>query len=486
MTRNVYARGLIVLLSAVCFTSIASAQTSWWRTYGGPEYDAGYVVQQTTDGGYIIAGITNSFGAGTPDFDNFYLIRTDSAGDTLWTRAYGGPSHDCSSSAQQTTDGGYIITGMTYSFGAGNGDVYLVKTNASGDTLWTKTYGGVADDAGNFVRQTADSGYIIAGWTFSFGPGTPTCKNIYLIKTSAQGDTLWTRTYGGTDYDGSSSVQQTADGGYIVAGYTRSFGADSGDVYLVKTRAQGDTLWTRTYGGSRYDGAASVQLTSDGGYIIAGNTNSFGVGTPDSDNVYVIKTDSSGDTLWTRAYGGSSLDAGSEIHQTADGGYIVVGLTGTSGAGYMDVYLVKTNAAGDTLWTRTYGGTDEDWGLSVQQTADGGYIVAGFTYSYGAGSEDVYLIKTDAGGNVGIEEPLPRYPARPARFLVQPNPFTSLARVPGHETDVFVLSDVTGRQVAVCKGDRVGEGLRPGVYFLSPVGPRAGRAVTATIVKTAF
>jgi hypothetical protein len=372
VTKKGYARGVIVLLSATCLTSIASAQTSWQRTYGGTLEDYGFSVQQTADGGYVITGETGSFGAGYRDV---YLVKTDASGDTLWTRTYGGPEADVGYSVQQTAGGGYVITGYAYSFNAMNDAVYLVRTDSSGDTLWT-------------------------------------------------------RTYDGTTFDWGSSVQQTADGGYIIAGGTSSFGAGNDDVYLIKTNSLGDTLWTRTYGGT-YD------------------------------------------------------DRGSSVRQTADGGYVIAGVSGSFGAGSADLYLLKTNASGDTLWTRTYGGTSEDGGYSVQQIADGGYIVAGWAYSFGAGSADVYLIKTDANG-YGIEEPLTGHSVRPSRLLVQPNPFTSFARVPGHAADVFVLSDVTGRQVAVCKGDRIGEGLRPGVYFLSPVGFRAGKSVTATIVKTAF
>ena len=283
MTKKVCAPCLIALLSAVCLTSTASAQTSWWRTYGGPHADGSYSIQQTTDGGYIIAAHACSFGAGGEDV---YLIKANASGDTLWTRTYGGSNEDGfgGSSVQQTTDGGYIVASNTHSFGAGNGEVYLIKTNAQGDTLWTRTYGGTSVDEGFSVQQTTDGGYIVTGCTYSFGPGTPGgYANVYLIKTNASGDTLWTRTYGGTGDDGGKSVLQTGDTGYVITGFT-----EGNDVYLIKTNAQGDTLWTRTYGGTRLDGAGSVQLTSDGGYIIAGRTQSFGAGYHD---VYLIRTD---------------------------------------------------------------------------------------------------------------------------------------------------------------------------------------------------
>jgi len=477
VTKRVYAPGLIAPLSAICLASSAFAQVGWWRTYGGTSYDWGHSVQQTTDGGYIVAGSTYPSGSRYPDV---YLIRTDAQGDTLWTRAYGGTASDFGASVQQTSDGGYIIAGSTDSYGAGDGDVFLIKTNAQGDTLWTRTYGGTASDFGASVQQTSDGGYVIAGYTASFGAGS---QDVYLVKTNASGDTLWTRAYGGTSLDDGSSVQQTSDGGYIIAGSTYPSGSGYPDVYLIRTDAQGDTLWTRTYGGTDFDVGYSVQQTSDGGYIIAGFTISYGAG---NDDVYLIKTNAQGDTLWTRTYGGTSGDGGREVRQTTDGGYIIAGFTISYGAGNVDVYLIKTNAQGDALWTRTYGGPDQDIGWSVQQTTDGGYIIAGYTHSFGAGCDDVYLIKTDANGNMGIEEPLTQHPADQARLLIQPNPFTSFARVPGHDTDVFTLSDITGRQVATCRGDRVGEGLRPGVYFLSPVGLKPGKAARATIIKAAY
>ena len=457
-------RALLFIL-LLCTPALVFSQQRWERTYGGTNDDWGNSVQQTTDGGYIIAGGTYSFGVGNHDV---YLIKTNASGNTLWTRTYGGTSEDDGIFVQQTTDGGYIVAGYTNSFGADSEDVYLIKTNASGDTLWTRTYGGTNQDEGWTVQQTSDGGYIIAGYTNSFGAGL---YDVYLIKTNASGDTLWTKTYGGTNWDYGSSVQQTSDGGYIIAGGTKSFGAGLYDVYLIKTNASGDTLWTRTYGGTRGDDGFSVQQTSDGGYVIAGGTYSFGAGGMD---VYLIKANALGDTLWTRAYGGTNSDFGQSVQQTSDGGYIVAGYTYSFGAGWFDVYLIKTDANGGTLWTKTYGGTDYDAGYSVQQTQDGGYIIAGCTGSFGAGSRDVYLIKTDANGNVGVENnPSSRLTSYASRLTAFPNPFVSFASVPGHETERFNLYDVSGRQVGMYKGDRIGEGLSPGVYFLRSEGKAA-------------
>jgi len=377
---------LTVLLAAF-FVSAAIADpgdTLWTRTYGGSDTDYGRCVQQTTDGGYVITGQTKSFGAGYYDM---YLIKTDVNGDTLWTRTHGGSAYDVAEFVQQTDDGGYIIVGNTASFGAGLNDVYLIKTDANGDTLWTRTYGGTSADRGYSVQQTSDGGYIIGGYTESFGAGG---KDFYLVKTDANGDTLWTRTYGGSVDDYAEYVEQTNNGGYIIGGVTESFGAGGEDFYLVKTDADGDTLWTRTYGGSNSDFAYSGQQTDDGGYIIVGNT-----GTWLACDVWLVKTDATGDTLWTRRYNRSSSNVAYSGQQTDDGGYIITGYTGAFGSGF-DVYLIKTDATGDTVWTRTYGGlgsSEIDYGRSVRQTDDGGYIVAGETSSFGAGGFDVYLLK---------------------------------------------------------------------------------------------
>jgi hypothetical protein len=411
----------LAILAALLLPLSLHAQITFQRTYGGAFSDVGQSVEQTSDGGYIIAGYTNSYGAGGMDV---YLLKTDAHGDTLWTRTYGGEQWDEGCSVQQTYDGGYVVTGYTESFGAGGADVYLIRTKADGDTLWTRAFGGPDRDEGRSVRQTADSGFVIAGYTGSFGAGD---TDVYLIKTNANGDTSWTRTFGGIEEDEGYSVQQTVDGGYVVAGGTESFGAGDHDIYLVKTNAQGDAAWTRTFGGASSDRAYSVHPTADSGYVVAGYTDSYGAGSADA---YLIKTDVRGETAWSRTYGGAGLDYCYSVEQTTDHGYILAGSFDPAGADGRNVYLAKTEAGGDTLWTRTFGGSNGDIGYSVQETADTGYVIAGWSISFGAGDDAVYLVKTDALGRVAIAEPKASPTRTPTLSLsCKPNPFTGATTV---------------------------------------------------------
>lgn len=470
-----YRLSMQLTVAILVFAAPALAQTSWWRTYGGTGREQGYSVAQTLDGGHVIAGYTESFGAG---YSDAYLVKTGSSGDTIWTRTYGGTGYDYGYSVQQTADSGYIISGRTPD-GSGYCDVYIIRTNAAGDTMWTRTYGGTGKEYGNSVQLTSDGGFIIAGYTESFGAGP---FDVYLIKTDAPGDTVWTRPYGGAGTDQGSSVVQTPGGGYVIAGWTDSYGAGNYDAYLVKTNASGDTMWTRTYGGADYDWGYSAQQTADSGYIIAGVTQSFGAGDRD---VWLIKTDAYGDTQWTRTYGGASMDEGYFGAQTSDGGYIIAGLTFSFGAGECDVYLVRTDALGDTQWTRTYGGTDYDEGRSVRQTADGGYIISGRTGSFGAGNFDVYLIKTDASGSIAIEE-TPAAEVRPtnAPTIVRSSLLLPKAVSGERSAEGACLLDIAGRSVLeLHAGTNDVSRLAPGVYFVHS-GPSAARRKPSALVAT--
>jgi PKD repeat protein len=358
------------------FVVPASAYT-WEKTFGGTFGESGRCVQQTADGGYIIVGDTSSFGAGDNDV---YLIKTDNKGNMVWEKTFGGSSLDVGYFVQQTADGGYIIVGRTHSFGAGDNDVYLLKTDDEGNKVWEKTFGGSGDDQGYCVRQLTDGGYIIVGRTDSFGAGR---SDAYLFKTDDKGDKVWEKTFGGSLYDVGYSVQQTADGGYIIA-WSRS-----GDVYLLKTDDKGDKVWEqRIWAGAGIFFGDSVQQTTDGGYVYVGDISSSSA---DSD-VYLLKTEDEGNKVWEQTFGGSGNDVASSVQQTADGGYIIVGRTHSFGAGDNDVYLLKTDDEGNKVWEQTFGGSGDDEGYSVQQTTDDGYIIAGMTKSFGAGESDVYLI----------------------------------------------------------------------------------------------
>ena len=354
----------------------------WEKTFGGNTEEDSKSVQQTSDGGYIVCGRTESFGNGD---DDIYLIKTDSQGNSLWTKTYGGNSDDIGSCVQQTNDGGYIICGITLSSG-NDMDIYLIKTDGNGDSLWTRTFGGTSWEESNSVQQTTDGGYIITGKKGG---------DVYLIKTDGNGDSLWTNTYNNipNSFSEGNFIQQTTVGDLVICGVVETFlPIDRRYVYLIKTDGNGIQQWYQTYSNPVYNNTGmEFKETSDGGYIITGETDT---------DVYLIKTDGNGDSLWTKTFGGSDVEKGNSIQQTTDGGYIICGETESFGNGDEDVYLIKTDGNGESLWTRTFGGSGEENGNSVQQTTDGGYIISGRTYSFGSGDGDVYLIKTDGNGNI--------------------------------------------------------------------------------------
>ena len=378
-----------------------SGVITWQKTYGGSYADGANSIQQTRDGGYIAAGYTKSYGAGGSDV---YILKLNASGNLLWQKTFGGSGSELAYSIQQTTDGGYIVAGYTDSFGAGSSDIYVLKLDESGNATWTKTFGGSTYDYVGSIQQTTDGGYIVAGWTASSGAGD---FDAYILKLDESGNTTWTKTFGGSTYDYAYSIQQTTDGGYIVAGTTLSFGAGNADGYVLKLDENGNLLWDKTFGGSDYDYVYSIQQTTDGGYIVAGSTSSFGVGYV---NVYVLKLDENGNLLWDKTFGrsGSNGEAHS-IKQVADGGYIVAGTLN------YHAYVLKLDENGNLLWEKTFGGSNYDHAYSIQQTTDGGYIVAGSTSSFGSGDFDAYVLKLDENGNTG---PYPTI----SKFQLSPSP----------------------------------------------------------------
>jgi hypothetical protein len=394
----------VVIASSLSCGGGGSSSLLPGKTIGGAGDDIGRSIRQTSDGGFIIAGSTDSFGAGRSDV---YLLKTDSLGNPLWEKAFGGAGDDHGYSVQQTSDGGFIIAGSTNSLGAGANDVYLIKTDPSGISQWEKAFGGAGDDFGYSVQPTAD-GYVVAGTR----PGADGEPDAYLLKTDPSGSVLWEKSYGGP-IEGLAgtvnnwtvegySVRQTTDGGYILAGRAESLLVAAGipllgllgfDVYLVKTDPDGNKLWETTIGGAGDQRGNSVIQTSDGGYIVAGTSDVEGVLV----SAYLVKTDASGSPAWEETFGADGSDAGNSVQQTTDGGYIV---TGVKAANNGDLYLIKTDASGKAVWEKTFGANGSDSGSAVELTSDGGYVIVGATSSVPPekGGSDVYFLKTDADG----------------------------------------------------------------------------------------
>jgi parallel beta-helix repeat protein len=395
------------------FFTYPSLVEEWNTTFGGPESEMAWAVQQTADEGYILAGDTNSFGAGGR---NFWLVKADSFGRELWNKTYGGPENDEAWAVQQTADGGYILAGYTLLLG--NSDVWLIKTDSSGNEQWNKTFGGFDDAWASAVQQTLDGGYMLAGCVGEGCINESASADAWLIKTDSSGNEQWNKTFGGNAKDLAYSAQQTADGGYILAGETRSYGDADCDGWLIKTDSSGNEQWNKTFGGIDVDQAWAVQQTADGGYILAGGTGwKQGIGNED---FWLVKTDSSGNEQWNKSFGGPNFDIAMAVQQITDGGYILAGPKG-NGSSY-DVWLFKTDSSGNEQWNRTFGA---GWATSLQQTSDGGIIIAGQTSLYGAGGSDFWLIKVkgepiapenqrpiaNAGGpyNGDINEPIQFY-----------------------------------------------------------------------------
>ena len=358
----------------------------WQRTFGGSNRDYASSVQQTSDDGYIIAGCNN--GSYNTHFGDTWLIKTDYVGNEVWNKMFSGPYYEGASSVQQTSDGGYIIAADS---GGANSDFWLIKVDSAGNKLWDRTFGGPYQDYPSSVQQTSDGGYLIAG-----EKDYDNTNYAWLVKTDPSGNRQWDRTLG-KSHSSASSIQLTSDGGCIITGEALL------DVLLIKIDSSGSEQWNTTFDGdgSDWDYASEVQTTSDGGYIIAGMTKgSFGDGARTC-CAWLIKTDASGVSEWDKIFGsGSGHDIASSVQQTSDGGYIVAGSTGSYDPGDMDAWMIKTDSLGNEQWERTFGGPNDDFASSVQQTTDGGYIIAGSTESYGSGQSDAWLIKTDANGQL--------------------------------------------------------------------------------------
>ena len=446
---------LLLCLLGSCFFTL-QAQFNFVKTYGGINNDFGMSVQQTTDGGYILFGQTSSFGNGQQDM---YLIKTDNQGNEQWSQTYGEATFEFGISAQQTSDGGYILCGA-YS-GLGNDTLALIKTDQSGNEVWNRRFSGsVNRDVGQFVQETSDGGFIAVGFT-----GVSFMEDIFIVKTDINGNLLWNKVHASLGREFAVGVRQTGDGGYIIVGETDAKGFGGKDLYLMKTNSLGDTTWTKTFGTSAQEIGRSIFITSDNGFILLGYEDSPG------GNLYMIKTDALGTEQWSNYYGGVGWDLGYSVQQTSDGGYILGGRKENVSNGNHDMYCIKTNSTGAVQWEYTYPlGLMSD-AISVQQTSDGGYVLFGTTTdTVGTIDSDMYLVKVNS---LGVSVQIHKNSL--VNVNAYPNPFTNYTTIKFdnimNQNYSFILlndqgqivkriNNFSGRELIIKK-----ENLTKGLYF---------------------
>jgi hypothetical protein len=493
----------VILFQLNCFSQPA---IQWQKTLGGSSDDYGFNIQQTADEGYIVAGVTYSTDSDVTANQgeaDYWIVKMSATGTIQWQKTFGGSAEDYAFSIQQTADGGYIVAGLTNSTDGditvnhGDYDCWIVKLNATGTIQWQKTFGGSLEDVALSVQQTADGGYIVAGYTKSTD-GDVTVNHggfdYWIVKLNATGTIQWQKTLGGTGQDHATCIQQTADGGYIVAGSSNSYDGDvaenlgSYDFWVVKLDATGTIQWKKSLGGTYSDEAQSIQQTADGGYIVAGNTDSADgdvSGYHGSYDYWVVKLNATGTIQWQKAFGGSSDDVATCVQQTTDGGYIVAGWTySTDGdvirnnwdyyyVGY-DYWIVKLSATGTIQWQTALGGSGDDDAFSIQETADGGYIVAGMSNSTDAnffennGSYDYWIVKLET-------DPLSTSSFQQEHIVIYPNPAKSTLNLQFPDDvliDKIIIIDLTGKIIIEQTKNTAQvntEGLASGMYLIQAI-----------------
>jgi hypothetical protein len=438
---------LLIAMLVVVTAGVASAEleTVWSGTYGGVAADGFRQAIPTSDGGFIAVGYTYSFGAGDVDV---FVVKTDAGGDTLWMRAYGGTSLDYGHGVCETGGGAFVVAGYTMSYGAGREDVYLLKLDAAGDTLWVRTYGGSGLDEARAVCFTSDGYILVAGQSESFGSGP---SDVYLLKVDSYGDTVWTRAIGGADSDWAEDVCEMADGCYGLSGTTGSFN-NSRDAYAAKVDPLGNILWQFNYGDFddyREDYGTRAFALADTGMIATGwRTDQIHL---DPCQAGFLRLTAAGGQQSYRKYSHPYIEYGCSICETADNGFLICGAAKNASTHKNDLFLVKRIQGTGWVWEQTVGGDGSDWGCSVAQVDPGCYIVSGYTESAGSGSFDGWLLS--------MREPdaAIKGEVRPGSDIIlaapHPNPFGPKAglsfTLPQAMEIELAVYDVTGCRIAL-------------------------------------
>lgn len=409
----------LLLLSLFLLSGKAFSQTFFQKTYSHTDGESGTSVIATADGGYLVGGTS-----GANYLDKIFLVKTDANGAIQWTKNYGGSVAEYLASVIQNPDGTYMLVGTTYSFNTQPyGNIYILKIDAGGNLLWSKHYGASGADYGYSIQRTADAGYIVGGLTNSMGAGY---YDYYAMKIDSAGNPAWATTIGGWANDEGFSVAVLDDGTYLMAGQANSFPPpqmiEPYQVMLCKLSTTGSVLWTKTYSAGLGNCISQQMIkTSDGGCIMAGWTDSFG---SNNDDIYVIKADSAGNQQWTSTFGGPGTDIVFSVSEKPAGGYILGGYTESYGGGAQDMLLASIDSVGTLQWATAYGDSLNERGNSVITTNDGGYLLTGLMSSIATGTSDVYLIKTDASGFSGgcyeNDAPLVQYPSTTITYTITP------------------------------------------------------------------
>ncbi|HPA27371.1 MAG TPA: Ig domain-containing protein [Acidobacteriota bacterium] len=397
--KRIFAAWQFIILTALLLvdTTAALSQTTWAKTYGGEEVDWVGDMQQTKDGGFIIAG---GKGSSSNLNSKISILKLNSLGNIIWQKAFGDDFGDGSSSILETSDGGYILLGSRSDCQPDeNADVLILKIDNQGRILWQKTYEGPHVDVLHSIKAVGDTGYILCGFSNSFFNQN---YDIWLVRTDLDANILWQKRIGIINDEFSSGFCSTSDGGYLITG-TNTY-ENEWDLCLVKIDSEGKWLFTKYLNFSSYQTGSMIKNTKDGGFIVAGRMDLPG----QEGNMAVVKLDADANLEWQRNYGDSSFDWASYIEPTPDGGYVVGGTTQTTDGNDLDCVVLKLDNLGNILWQRRFGGASTDQLNTICMTSDGGLVLAGKTYSYGAGLSDIMIIKMDSHGIVDSSCPLSR------------------------------------------------------------------------------
>ncbi len=430
----------------------AQPDTTWSRIYDNGYNDYGYGVRQTTDGGFISVGTLQYDLSGQRDI---WLIKTTANGDTLWTRTYGGENSETAYKVEQTADGGYLLAGIS---STGNGKPLLIKTDANGDLMWTHEYGfdnWYQSKALN-LHLSSQGSTVLTGMQ---GVNPDGNEDLFLLNVDGIGDTVWSKVYGGPGFERGNSVSGTSDGGYIICGYYGyQYSSSSSLLWLLRTDNNGDTLWTRKFAdGYNSVVGKSVRQTSDNGFIITGYSGTFGEN--GLSKLLLMKTDENGDTLWVKYFYNNGK--GYEVQQTPDGGYIIAG-TVNEGTSNQDIVILKTDANGNKVWDRIYSTTNEDRAYAIDQTSDNGFIVTGmWNYRSNVHYSDFILMRLGPDvTSIAEEEPVTSKNFQLLQNYPNPfNPRTTIQFILPTASDVKItVFNINGELVSILKKQKLAAG----------------------------